>query len=282
MRDAFKNISKMDINELNNEIDNQLESVNDLAVRGASYNFQPLFLFLHLSMFLDYFFTKDTYFFRSFYSQTPFYYYVFIMTYMTMLRFFVKSCSSPGFATKNDDLDDLNSDKFFCKHCQIYAPIRASHCHNCKKCILRRDHHCPWTHICVGRDNHVYFFFFSFFEFFSQTVPTVDLYYNFIRYILSASHYEFAVILPYVIIIMVATYGSQMSFRLASYNFKTIYYNLTTWERARRSQISYLKYLPDGYSPFNKGIVGNIIEFFTMKEKKMKWEIPPADFSMFS
>lgn len=273
----------MDINELNKKIDNELESVNDLAVKGASFNFQPLFLFLHLSMLLDYYLTKDSFFFSSFHSQMPLYFYGFLIVYMTMLRLFAKSCNSPGFA--NDELQEdvgPNTDRFFCKYCNLYAPIRASHCHNCKKCVIRRDHHCPWTNICVGRDNHVYFFFFSFFEFFSQTVPTVDLYYHFIRYLIISKYYELSVILPYVIIIMVATYGSQMSFRLASYNFNTIYYNLTTWERARRSQISYLKCLPEGYSPFDKGIVGNLVEFFTMKEKKMKWEIPPVDLSIYS
>lgn len=265
------------------ETENETESINDLSVRGAAFNFQPLFLLLHLSMLLDYFLTQDTYFFNSFYSHTPLYYYGFLITYMMMLNFFAKSCRSPGFANDDAQINSKpNPDRFFCKYCNLYAPIRASHCHNCKKCVLRRDHHCPWTNICVGRDNHIYFFAFSFFEFFSQTVPTFDLYFHFTLYLYNSSHYHFSVILPYIIIIMVATYGSYMSFRLASINIKTISLNLTTWERARRTQISYLKDLPDGYSPFNKGIIGNIAEFCTMKKKKMEWEAPPVDLSIYS
>lgn len=264
------------------ENDNEIESKNDLSVRGASFDFQPLFLLLHLSMLLDYTFTQDTFYYTSFYSRTPYYYYIFLITYMTMLVFFTKSCSSPGFAT--DEVQDDKTpitDKFFCKYCNIYAPLRASHCHNCNKCILRRDHHCPWTNICIGRDNHLYFFGFSFFEFFSQTVPTVDLYFHFIRYLNTSDHYSASVVLPYITIIMVATYGSYMSFRLASYNIQTIYFNLTTWERARRNQISYLKIYPKDYSPFDKGLIGNIIEICTMKKKKMTWELPPIDLSIF-
>jgi len=46
----------------------------------------------------------------------------------------------------------------FCKKCDRPRPERAHHCSVCKVCVLRMDHHCPWTANCVGVRNYKYFF----------------------------------------------------------------------------------------------------------------------------
>ncbi len=49
----------------------------------------------------------------------------------------------------------------FCRFCNVYRPPRAHHCHICRRCILLRDHHCPWINNCVGEFNQKYFLQFT-------------------------------------------------------------------------------------------------------------------------
>lgn len=44
-----------------------------------------------------------------------------------------------------------------CLKCQIVRPDRCYHCHKCNRCILKRNHHCPWFHTCIGFSNHKYY-----------------------------------------------------------------------------------------------------------------------------
>ncbi|KAH9527096.1 mitochondrial chaperone, variant 2 [Dermatophagoides farinae] len=53
----------------------------------------------------------------------------------------------------------------YCKHCHHYRPPGAHHCHICRHCILRMDHHCPWINNCVGQYNQKYFLQFTSYAF---------------------------------------------------------------------------------------------------------------------
>lgn len=46
----------------------------------------------------------------------------------------------------------------WCYSCNLYRPIRAVHCRFCDVCVCRRDHHCPWTGICIGAGNYRAYF----------------------------------------------------------------------------------------------------------------------------
>ena len=45
----------------------------------------------------------------------------------------------------------------FCATCEANAPPRSFHCFLCKKCILKRDHHCVFSGNCIGHSSQRYF-----------------------------------------------------------------------------------------------------------------------------
>ena len=53
----------------------------------------------------------------------------------------------------NIEIDKYND----CEFCHLKKFERSSHCRQCNKCILRRDHHCVWIGNCVGYANNQYF-----------------------------------------------------------------------------------------------------------------------------
>ena len=62
-----------------------------------------------------------------------------------------------------NELQDLISAQWTdCLFCKSKKFMRSSHCRTCNKCILLRDHHCPYIGGCVGFKNMQYFFNFLF------------------------------------------------------------------------------------------------------------------------
>lgn len=47
-----------------------------------------------------------------------------------------------------------------CLKCQLIQPDRCYHCKKCNRCILKRDHHCPWLGTCIGYSNQKYYHLF--------------------------------------------------------------------------------------------------------------------------
>jgi len=45
----------------------------------------------------------------------------------------------------------------WCRTCRLWRPHRCGHCHTCKRCVLRLDHHCMWMGTCVGERNARFF-----------------------------------------------------------------------------------------------------------------------------
>ena len=62
----------------------------------------------------------------------------------------------------------------WCKICKVFKPFshivdkskgrpRTHHCSICGRCVLKMDHHCPWTLNCIGAHNHAHFLRFLFY-----------------------------------------------------------------------------------------------------------------------
>lgn len=58
----------------------------------------------------------------------------------------------------------------YCEICNAWKPQRAHHCRQCKTCVLRYDHHCPWIGNCVGYHNYKYFVHFCFWAWVATTL----------------------------------------------------------------------------------------------------------------
>jgi palmitoyltransferase len=50
----------------------------------------------------------------------------------------------------------------YCPFCKLFQPARCRHCHICKCCVIRKDHHCAWINNCVGANNLRCFLLFIF------------------------------------------------------------------------------------------------------------------------
>jgi len=52
----------------------------------------------------------------------------------------------------------------YCELCKVTRPRMSKHCYQCKKCIIKYDHHCLFTANCVGADNHCIFLLYLLIE----------------------------------------------------------------------------------------------------------------------
>jgi hypothetical protein len=48
----------------------------------------------------------------------------------------------------------------FCQSCRMFKPVRAHHCRQTGRCVLKMDHYCNWISTCIGYANYKYFLLF--------------------------------------------------------------------------------------------------------------------------
>lgn len=84
--------------------------------------------------------------------------------YLSTVAHLRASLEDPGIVTEDilPPSDFPKDDVRPCKKWDLkWKPMRAHHCSECKVCIFKMDHHCPWINSCVGIKNTKYFFLFT-------------------------------------------------------------------------------------------------------------------------
>ncbi|KAI5138343.1 palmitoyltransferase ZDHHC12 isoform X4 [Manis pentadactyla] len=145
-----------------------------------------------------------------------------------------------------------------CGYCLLLQPLRARHCRECRRCVRRYDHHCPWMENCVGERNHPLFVAYLAVQ---LVVLLWGLYlaWSGLRFFqpwglwLRSSGLLFATFLLLSILSLVA------GLLLASHLY-LVASNTTTWEFLSSHRIAYLRQRPG--NPFDRGLIHNLAHFF--------------------
>lgn len=236
-------------------------------------NYRVLYMTSHIICYFV-FLMNDEIFKFSYLTNKPYAFYAITALYFISLNLYAASCQNPGFSDKDAEKPAEGKDLYFCEICKAYCPVRACHCRDCGRCVLRRDHHCPWTGCCIGRDNHVYFYLYVY----TEAIGDLFCLFCCLRQMWFTPFNNFGGYLTAtwksIFLIPWAVLGAVNGIGLIYQHTTLISKNVTVWEHHRWGRISYLQGRPYLKSPFNKGVIENFIEFFTMKALKKEWQIP--------
>ncbi|XP_060530726.1 palmitoyltransferase Hip14 [Cylas formicarius] len=162
----------------------------------------------------------------------------------------------------------------FCSACLVRRPLRSKHCAACNHCVARFDHHCPWVANCIGAKNHKYFIGFLA----NLVLMCGQLLYGSIQYwqndptckALDESNKGF-----WATIIAIGQCDTWVAWVALNAFFHSIwvfmllicqlyqitFLGMTTNERMNKGRYSHFV-ANGGKSPFTKGPIRNLMEFF--------------------
>jgi len=87
-----------------------------------------------------------------------------ILFILSNIFFVLAAYLDPGYPPKEKidfvKIVETHDCNMLCPNCEtIYTPD-LRHCYICNRCIDRFDHHCNWINNCVGKRNHLVFYFY--------------------------------------------------------------------------------------------------------------------------
>jgi len=161
----------------------------------------------------------------------------------------------------------------FCGTCWLKRPLRSKHCRDCDRCVLKADHHCPFTGNCVGPKN-LRKFFLNQFLYIVLEAMWFYLCYNFglnmgygvegqtsywAMFWFLAEHEPF-------LWAMLLWHISNMTWMIPLFlqHCYQISFNITTNEMWNSHRFEYLKEETTGafFNAFDRGFLGNLREAF--------------------
>jgi len=172
--------------------------------------------------------------------------------------------------------ENTKIEKFYCKFCKIYVPLRSKHCRSCERCIYKFDHHCVFIGACIGLENHK-----SFWSFLLAEALLLALGFRIIisGYLYAPTLKDWVwiniTIIPPTLLILG---GICMPLALFCFHTYLILTNQTSWEFTKYTTINFLKiYARRGLNPFSKGVWTNFKEFLFDLEKPSDWKLPSEE-----
>ncbi|XP_077416855.1 palmitoyltransferase ZDHHC12-B-like isoform X1 [Vanacampus margaritifer] len=195
----------------------------------------------------------------------------FLLVVLSVLLYFAVSLMDPGFVlTDTVKPSDLESESMMpqsstcrlrrCGFCLLQQPMRAKHCPTCSRCVRRFDHHCPWIENCVGERNHRWFVLYLMVQLLTllwalrvalsgiSPSATWEAWLRANGFLLAA-------------LCVVGVFSAVVSVLLGCHVY-LVAINCTTWEFMSRHRIAYLRERGDDDSPFDRGVLCNLWDFF--------------------
>ncbi|KAM8885883.1 palmitoyltransferase ZDHHC12-B-like isoform 2-T2 [Spinachia spinachia] len=194
----------------------------------------------------------------------------FLLVMLSVLFYFAVSLMDPGFVLCDSIKASGEEESLIpqsstprprrCGYCLLQQPMRAKHCQTCQRCVRRFDHHCPWMENCVGERNHRWFLVYLLVQLLallwalhialSGLAPAAswDLWLRANCFLLAA--------------LAVLAVFSAVVLLLLGIHLYLASVNCTTWEFVSRHRVSYLKNRGDERSPFDRGLLCNLWDFF--------------------
>ncbi|XP_062310614.1 palmitoyltransferase ZDHHC12-A isoform X1 [Osmerus eperlanus] len=214
-----------------------------------------------------------------------------LLVLLSVMLYFTVSLMDPGFVLSDsiktynnmcyqcpqavsEELEEMMPDSTTprlrrCGYCLFQQPMRAKHCHTCKHCVRRFDHHCPWIDNCVGERNHRWFIIYL-------TVQLVVLLWALQIAWSGISFTDTWKVWFRVNGFLLASLGligvfSLVVVVLMCCHLYLVSVSATTWEFMSRHRISYLKSCSDEENPFDRGLFCNLWDFFCLC-RTVVWE----------
>ncbi|XP_035235235.1 probable palmitoyltransferase ZDHHC12 [Anguilla anguilla] len=199
-----------------------------------------------------------------------------LLVLVSVLLYFAVSLMDPGFVVSDSDAKFTlgvseeeqemipNTSKAIrlrrCGYCLLQQPMRAKHCQNCKHCVRRYDHHCPWIENCVGERNHRWFVLYLGVQLLAL-LWAFNLAWSGISY---ASTWDLWLRQNGFLLAVASLVGvfSLVAVLLLGSHLYLVSLNTTTWEFMSHHRISYLKHCGADENPFDQGTLRNLWSFF--------------------